>query len=413
MTKTSNYPLIIIGAGAAGLAASEMATRRGVKHRVLEASHRTGGRGLTEILSDQYPVDLGCHWLHSGSINPYTEWATKLGFDYSISRWDFSMFIDGAWYFDTDATAPFRYIDEINARMEACQKKGDACSQWELADSDNKWNQFFQYWVSLMSSVDADQVSILDICEYLDTHEDWPVMKGYGALIARQGVDCPVDLNCVVTKINWGDLPISIETSQGVITADRVVITASTGVLNAGDIEFNPKLPGWKMEAINALPLGNSNYTFCTFEPDAIDPDAPNHILWQRDDQTFWVRLREFGHPYAFTSTGGRFAWWLEKQGQDASIELFSDVMVDIFGSRIRDKLSNFKVSAWGMDPWIRGAYSAAQPGKTGMRAELARCIDDRLFFAGEATSPESFSTAHGAYQSGYRAINQVCDSLS
>ena len=177
------------------------------------------------------------------------------------------MFIDGAWYFDTDATAPFRYIDEINARMEACQKKGDACSQWELADSDNKWNQFFQYWVSLMSSVDADQVSILDICEYRDTHEDWPVMKGYGALIAQQGADCPVDLNCVVTKINWGDLPISIETSQGVITADRVVITASTGVLNAGDIEFNPKLPGWKMEAINALPLGNSNYTFCTFEP--------------------------------------------------------------------------------------------------------------------------------------------------
>ena len=73
--------------------------------------------------------------------------------------------------------------------------------------------------------------------------------------------------------------------------------------------------------------------------------------------------------------------------------------MVDIFGSRIRDKLSNFKVSAWGMDPWIRGAYSAAQPGKTGMRAELARCIDDRLFFAGEATSPRRQAlTGHDRY---------------
>ena len=85
----------------------------------------------------------------------------------------------------------------------------------------------------------------------------------------------------------------------------------------------------------------------------------------------------------------------------------------DVFGNKVRQGLGPFKVSAWGGDPWIRGAYSAQVPGALGMRGELARSIDDCLLFAGEATSPELFSTAHGAYLSGHRAVQEIVDAKS
>jgi monoamine oxidase len=38
----------------------------------------------------------------------------------------------------------------------------------------------------------------------------------------------------------------------------------------------------------------------------------------------------------------------------------------------------------------------------------LAAPVDGRLFFAGEATSPNFFSTAHGARDSGERAAGEM-----
>ena len=69
-------------------------------------------------------------------------------------------------------------------------------------------------------------------------------------------------------------------------------------------------------------------------------------------------------------------------------------------------------VTAWEGDPWTLGSYSAATPGNAHQRAELARPIDGRIFFAGEATSSEFFSTCHGAYLTGIRAANEIAELL-
>ncbi|MGH7061067.1 MAG: FAD-dependent oxidoreductase, partial [Stellaceae bacterium] len=62
--------------------------------------------------------------------------------------------------------------------------------------------------------------------------------------------------------------------------------------------------------------------------------------------------------------------------------------------------------------PWTRGSYSYALPGHAGDRARLAAPVEDRLFFAGEATSPHFFSTAHGAWISGIAAADAALTSL-
>ena len=72
-----------------------------------------------------------------------------------------------------------------------------------------------------------------------------------------------------------------------------------------------------------------------------------------------------------------------------------------LLGNDFRRKLKPLAESRWAHDPFARGSYSHALPGHAGDRAVLAAPVDGRLFFAGEATSPNFFSTAHGAGTAG------------
>ena len=94
MTDTD---VAIVGAGAAGLAAAKTLGELGVPFVVLEASHRIGGRAYTEAVGPGQPFDLGCHWMHSASINPFVAIADAHGFDYNKSGFNRRMRIDGAW----------------------------------------------------------------------------------------------------------------------------------------------------------------------------------------------------------------------------------------------------------------------------------------------------------------------------
>ena len=82
--------------------------------------------------------------------------------------------------------------------------------------------------------------------------------------------------------------------------------------------------------------------------------------------------------------------------------------ITSFLGNDFRAKLKPLAESRWALDPFARGSYSHALPGHAGDRAALAATVDGRLFFAGEATSPHFFSTAHGARDSGERAAREV-----
>jgi monoamine oxidase len=83
-----------------------------------------------------------------------------------------------------------------------------------------------------------------------------------------------------------------------------------------------------------------------------------------------------------------------------------------VLGSDAPKHVTRSIVTAWHGDPWIKGSYSAALPGQAHQRAELAKPIDDRLFFAGEACSTEFQATAHGAYITGVAAAEGIARSL-
>ncbi len=405
--KTSDYPLLIVGAGAAGLGASARATDLGMNHLVIEASHRIGGRGLTERLDNRIPVDLGCHWMHCASQNPYVEEADRLGFVYSSDNPIAQSFVGGKWQNEKYSAARSLYLDLISSSACVQFQRDSDSSIWDCFDQDNEFVPWASYWFGLLHSNDPDLVSVSDLANFNDTHEDWAVQDGYGALIAAAGNGAPVQLNAPVRKINWAGSSVRVDTSEGTVSADKVLVTVSTGILGARDISFSPTLPSWKQQAIEELPMGNYNYYFFTLDPGAI-ADAPPAIAYQNGETSLLIWIRPFGYPYLFSCTAGRFAWWLEKQGERTTENWFREILLEIFGSELNQALGRFKASAWGYDPWIKGAYSSCRPGAGNQRAALARSLHDKLFFAGEATSENTFNTAHGAWLAGQASVSAI-----
>jgi len=99
---------------------------------------------------------------------------------------------------------------------------------------------------------------------------------------------------------------------------------------------------------------------------------------------------------------------WLEKQGQQAGLDFALNQITDVFGNDIRNHIDNSIVTAWATEPLTLGSYSCALPGQAHQRVELARPIDNKLFFAGEATIVGAQATCHGAYLSGIRAAQEI-----
>jgi monoamine oxidase len=123
--------------------------------------------------------------------------------------------------------------------------------------------------------------------------------------------------------------------------------------------------------------------------------------------------LRPFGQPCIEGFFGGRFAKQLEDAGDGAIAAQSIEEIVSFLGNDFRRKLKPLAESHWARDPFARGSYSHALPGHAGARAVLAAPVDGRLFFAGEATSPGFFSTAHGARDSGERAAKEILAALA
>ena len=258
-----------------------------------------------------------------------------------------------------------------------------------------------------INGCELDQVSILDMDAYEDTDINWRVRRGYGALVAAYGASCPLALDCVVTLIDHSGKRVRIETSQGTLTAAQVIVTVPTNLIADEAIRFHPPLPA-KVDAARGLPLGLADkVTLALDEPEALPVEGNLRAATMRTAMGTY-HLRPFGQPCIEGFFGGRFARSLEDAGEGALAAASIDEIVSILGSDFRRKLKPLAESRWAHDPFARGSYSHALPGHADKREVLAEPVDGRLFFAGEATSPEFFSTAHGARDSGERAAEEV-----
>jgi monoamine oxidase len=411
----SNVDVAIIGAGAAGLGAANALKDSGLNVIVLEARDRVGGRAWTIQAAPDVVFDVGCGWLHSADENSFVPIAEKLGFEINKDLPPWRERAYGKAFPQEDRAQFIRALDEFYDRAEDAAEQARRAGRDEPAnrylEPGNRWNPMIDAISTYINGSELDRVSILDMDAYEDTNLNWRVRRGYGALVAAYGAACPLALNAAVTLIDHSGKRLRIETSRGTLTADKVIVTVPTNLIADEAIRFHPALPA-KLDAARGLPLGLADkVTLALDEPEALPKEGNLRAATMRTEMGTY-HLRPFGQPCIEGFFGGRFARQLEDAGDGAIAAASIDEIVSFLGNDFRRKLKPLSESRWAHDPFARGSYSHALPGHAGDRAVLAAPVDGRLFFAGEATSPNFFTTAHGARDSGERAAREVLAGL-
>ncbi|MGA7790570.1 MAG: NAD(P)/FAD-dependent oxidoreductase [Xanthobacteraceae bacterium] len=403
----SEFEVVVVGAGSAGIAAARRLREASVQCLLVEARPRLGGRAWTVTDDAGFGLDLGCGWLHSADRNPWTGIAEREGFliDKAPPPW---MHRPLEASFPRAEHAAFREaFGDFYERLDAAaQNEADAPAS-TLLDPACRWNALINAMSTYISGAELDRISLQDLYRYDSTDLNWRVVKGYGTLISGCGADLPATLDCPVHGIDHRGKRVRIETAKGTIAADRVIVTVPSAVLAAERIQFSPALPE-KIEAARGLPLGLADKLFMSLAG-AEEFDKGVRLFGHTDRvATAGYHVRPFGWPMIEAYFGGRLAADLEAGGDAAFFDFAVGELVGVLGSGFAGRVKPLNIHRWGSDPFALGSYSFATPGHADCRQALAEPVDDRLFFAGEACSRHDFSTAHGGYLTGVTAAEQV-----
>lgn len=394
--------VVVIGAGAAGIAALRACLAGGLAARAIEARTRPGGRAHT-VAAGGWPVDLGCGWLHSADRNPLAPIARGLGFeiDERAPPWRDS---NRALGFAPGEHAAFRAAQaDFYDRLEGAADRPDDSAAVDWLEPGARWNPLIDAVSTYVNGTELDRLSTKDFVNYHDTEVNYRVVAGYGALFTRLAQDLPIVFDCAARVIDRSGARLLIETSKGTLGARAAIVTVPTNVIASGALRFSPELND-KGEACAALPLGLANKIFLSADRAEDLPD--NARLFGACGRTDIgaYHFRPFGRPMIEGYFGGRFARELETEGLAGFADFAISEIADALGSSWKARLRPLCASFWASDPLALGSYSHALPGEWARRAQLSQPVEDRIFFAGEATSLHHFSTAHGAWESGERA---------
>jgi monoamine oxidase len=407
----SEFEVVVIGGGAAGVAAARRLHDSGVDALLLEARERLGGRAWSVTDASGFPVDVGCGWLHSADRNPWREIAEARGLtiDRTPPPWTRPSAQTG--FPKSEQTAFVEALMSFRQRSDAAGEKEPDRPASALLTPGERWNPMLNAVSTFYSGAELDCVSLRDLARYDDTGVNWRVVEGYGTLIAGHAAGLPVRLGCKAERIDRRGRRLSVETDEGAIVADAIIVTLPSNLLAEQTDLFLPALPE-KAEAAAGLPLGLADKLFLSLS-DAEQFDKDSRCFGRTDrTETAAYHLRPFGRPMIESYFGGPLAAELEKGGEAAFFDFASAELSGLFGADFRRRIKPLATHCWAADPLSRGSYSYALPGKADYRATLAAPVEERLFFAGEACSRDDFSTAHGAYLTGLAAADQALATL-
>ncbi|HXW19942.1 MAG TPA: NAD(P)/FAD-dependent oxidoreductase [Roseiarcus sp.] len=403
--------VVVIGGGAAGVAAARRLTEAGVPTLLIEARDRLGGRARTILDSSGFALDLGCGWLHSADRNPWVEIALSQGcaIDRTPPPWSRSSPQPG--FRAGEQSSFIQALMNYRARVDSIGEEEPDRAAAAAIEPDNRWRGLLNAISTFYSGAELDRVSAQDLARYDDSGVNWRIPEGYGRVVAAYGQGLRVKFDCAVERIDRRGRRLRIETTNGVVSADVAVVTLPSALIAERPELFLPTLPD-KTEAAAGLPLGLADKLFLSLEsPEQFEKDSR---CFGRTDRTETgaYQMRPFGRPMVEAYFGGELAADLEKAGQAAFADFALDELAGLFGSEFRRRVSPIAYHGWSADPLARGSYSYALPGMADRRAMLGAPVEERLFFAGEACSREGYSTAHGAYATGLQAADRIIAAL-
>ena len=415
--KANGKTVIVVGAGISGLAAAKKLKENGFNVIVLEAQSKVGGR-LKTNRSLGVAFDEGASWIHGTAGNPITSLAQQAGMntaftdDESILAYD----IGGVLHSDSNFSDT---EDKFYTVLETLKNNGSSTKSFETVFNelyptycnDRLW----KFFLSTYLTFDTGDLNMLSSLLYNEGEEfggeERISVNGYDTIPSYLAIGLNVQLNQKVTKIDYSNTKILVSHNGTVTEADYVLVTVPLGVLKANKIDFVPSLPNTKQNAIQKVGVNCVNKFLLTWETAFWDDEQ--YICYTpdiKDKFNYFVNVKKYQSTVNALMT---FAY-ADKARQTENMtdqQIIEEIMThlrDIYGNNIPYP-KNILRTKWQTNEYSYGSYSYTAVG-TEMRHfdDLAEEIDDKIFFAGEHTEIDYFSTAHGAYLSGIREADKI-----
>ncbi len=416
--------IVVIGAGMAGLAAARTLRDAGARVTVLEAYDRPGGRIHTNRDLGA-PLELGAQRLHGTKGNPLVPFLEQEGLEYTKVDWNSLTGFqeDGTPFPDEElAKTHDRVINFLRIAWVRNIGNSEDCSintileremgRRELETADRRLMNFGLVSAELVNASPFTEASWKmgnDFAVY--PGGDQFITGGFDKVPRMLANPLEVKYGTVVRKIDYRGPRVRIETTEGNLEADRVVVTVSLGVLKAGRIVFEPALPVAKQEAIDRIGMGLFNGVALRFRhafwPEHVHAIAHGSDVWGHFP-VFTNIMKYTGEPILLAYVPARFENALESMSDDETYAGALEVLRTMYGSSVPEPTRAVR-TRWGTNPFAFGAYSYNRLGQKPFdRGTLAAPVADRIFFAGEAASKDRYGCAAGAYVTGLTAADQI-----
>lgn len=425
VAKSSKANILIIGAGIAGLAAARQLQSSGFHVTVLEGRNRIGGRIYTDR-NLGLPIDLGASWIHGINKNPIAKLAQDFKINIQKTNYDNIHLYgsNGKRLNETEIASSYAVFQKVIRQAKAMSENLDRdisvaeavkriLSKDKLAPQQQN-NLRWQLNSNLVVETGTD-LENLSMWEWNEDEafggDDYLFPGGYDQIIQGLAKGIDVKLQQKVIGIEYGKQAVSVKTEKGTFQGDAVIITLPLGVLKSGNITFSPALPQNNRAAIDRLNMGVLNKVVLKFPK----------VFWQQNydmlgyanpkakDFSEFVNWQHYtAAPVLIALTGGSFARSLELVSETEVGERVMQLLRKLYGNSIPNPEAVLRTK-WSADPFAFGSYSTMPVGAKGIdRTFLAEPVAKRLFFAGEATSPEYPATVHGAFLSGIREAQRI-----
>ena len=408
---SADTDIIIVGAGAAGIAAARRIADAKRRFVLVEAADRIGGRCVTDTQTFGVPYDRGAHWIHLPDVNPVTKLAARSGLDIYRAPPGQKLRI-GRRYAREGEVEEFlaALVRSTRAIGEAARSgKSDVSCAQALPKDLLEWRASIEFVLGPYGcGKDLTEISAADFAQSAERDTDSLCRQGFGTLLAKLAEGIPVQLGTPVTQIEWGTRSsgVDVETPRGKLSARLVIVTVPTPLITSGQIKFRPDLPKRQLDAAARLPPGSYDHIMLELSGNPLGLQRDDLMFEKADGPRTAALLANLsGTTLTQVDVGGKFGRDLAAQGEAAMVDFAQDWLGNLYGSDVKKAVKRTSATRWNEEPWALGAFSGATPGGQPSRRILMEPLG-RLYFAGEATHETLWGTVGGAWESGERAAD-------